>query len=99
MVQAHTAEWQVMSSEVVAKSLDPIAAEFVGDAGVDGPGGGEIAVGSALVALLPLRQSSAVKRVRNLRVDLQGRREIVDRHVEFAELEIAEAAAIKRVGI
>ena len=81
---------------LVATSVDAVVPELLGDVGIDGPGGGEIAVGAALVALLPLRQSAAVKRVRNLRVGVQGRREIVDRQVEFAELEIAEAAAIER---
>ena len=99
MVQAHTAERQVVSSGVVVTSLDPVVPELGGDARIDGPRGGEIAVGSALVALLPLRQSAAVKRVRNLRVGRQGRREIVDRHVEFAKLEIAEAAAVEREGV
>src|SRR5690242_1441692 len=80
-------------------SLDAVVPEFGGDAGVDGPGGGEIAVRSALVALLALGQAAAVERVRNLRVRFQGRREIVDRHVELAELEIADAAAIEREGI
>jgi len=96
---AHTAEWPAVSSGMVVKSVNPIAAEFVSYAGVNGPRGGEIAVGSALVALLPLRQSSAVQRVRNLRVDLEGRGEIVDRVIEFAELEVAEAAAVEGVGI
>src|SRR5882757_1533481 len=57
MVQAHTAERQVVSSGVVVTSLDPIVPELGGDVGVDGPGGGDIAVGTALVALLPLRQA------------------------------------------
>jgi len=84
---------------VVANSFDAVVPELLGDVGVDGPGGGEIAVGSARIALFPLRQSAAIERVRNLRVDVQGGREIVDRHVEFAELEIAEAAAVERVGV
>ena len=74
-------------------------AEFVGDAGVDGLGGGEIGVGSAVVALLPLGEATAVKRVCNLRVDLQSRREIVDRVLEFTELEVAEATAVESVGV
>ena len=90
MGQAHTAEGQVVSSGVVAKSLDKsidaVVPELGGDAGLDGPGGGEIAFGAAFVTLLPLRQSPAVKCVGNLRVALQRRREIVDRQVEFAEL-------------
>ena len=72
--------------ELVATSVDAVMAEFVSDAGMDGPGGGEIAVGAAFVTLLPLRQSPAVKCVGNLRVALQRRRESVDRQVEFAEL-------------
>src|SRR4029078_13622859 len=83
----------------VAGSVDAIVPELLGDVGVDGPGGREIALSSTLVALLPLRHSAAVKRVRDLRVGVQGRREIVDRQVQFAELEIAEAAAIEREGI
>ena len=99
MVQAHTAEWQVMSSGVVVTSIDAVVPELGGDVGVDGPGGGEIVVGAARVALPPLRQAAAVKRVRNLRVGVQRRREIVDRQVQFAELEVAEPAAVEREGI
>src|SRR5258708_10296890 len=43
MVQAHTAEGQAVSSGVVATSVDAVVPELLGDAGVDGPGGGEIA--------------------------------------------------------
>ena len=42
MAQAHTADWQALSSGVVATSVDAVVPELLGDAGVDGPGGGEI---------------------------------------------------------
>jgi len=74
-------------------------AEFGRRCRLDGLGGGEIGVGSAVIALLPLARHGRKARL-HLRIDLQRRRENLDRVLEFAELEvIAEAAAGEGVGV
>src|SRR4029078_10087412 len=81
-VQVHGAGPYSRSAGLVKRggsgSVDAVVPELLGDVGVDGPGGDEITLCSTLVALLPLRQSAAVKRVRDLWVGRQSRREIVD---------------------
>jgi hypothetical protein len=53
----------------------------------------------ARIALFLLCKSAAVKRVRKVRIDLQGSVVTIDHCSEFAELEISEGTAVERVGV
>jgi hypothetical protein len=60
--------------------------KFVGDVGLDRLGSGEIGFSIADIPLVTLGDSTATKRARKLRIDVDGSRETVDCGVEFAAI-------------
>src|SRR5215469_8569324 len=79
--------------------LHTIACELFGYVGLDCLGGGDVGVAAHTVTFFIFRQTAAIKRGRPLRINLERCVVIGDRFVEFAGLEIGEAATIECVGI
>jgi hypothetical protein len=70
-------------------SVHSVFRVFVGDVGLNCPGGGDVGVAAGLIAFLPLGEAASVQGARQPRICLQRRVVVGDGFVEAAEPQIA----------